>query len=379
LNQFKQDYGAELVVCSRSEDYETLANRLNFQSGVYLRPLNEEQVYHYLDSAGAELNGLREFLKRDTALQELSQSPLILNIMTLAYQGVGVEDLPQIEVVEEQRKQLFDDYIQKMFHRPNRSKVEHPYSEVQTKRWLSWLAHRMIQESQSEFFIEKMQPNWLKNRRHRLIYRLIVGLIIGLMGGLNIGLMGGLFSGLNIRLMGGLFFGLSRVLMGGLIFGLNVGLLELLIAWQNDSIQTFEIFHFNWKKLKDGLIIGLYVGLYFGLSIGLSIGLIEGLIEGLTSGLMGGLMCGLMVGLMFGLIRGLESSEIETKTSSNQGIWKSLQNAVIVVLMGGLIIGLMGGLIVGLIFGLMGGVNIEVIEMVTGGLMGGLIGWLMGG
>jgi eukaryotic-like serine/threonine-protein kinase len=145
LNQFKQDYGAELVVCSRIKDYEALSNRLNFQSAVFLRSLTLEQICCYLDSADADLTGLRALIERDMVLQELAQSPLMLNIMALTYQGVALDDLPKVEVVEERRNQLFDDYIEQMFHRPNRSKIEQKYSENQTKRWLIWLAQRMSQ------------------------------------------------------------------------------------------------------------------------------------------------------------------------------------------------------------------------------------------
>ncbi|MEQ9356041.1 NACHT domain-containing protein [Coleofasciculus chthonoplastes] len=164
LNQFKQDNGSELVVCSRIKDYEALSNRLNFQSAVYIKLLTLEQICHYLDSVGTDLAGLRKLIVEDTVLQELAQSPLMLNIMTLAYQGVAVEDLPKTEMAEERRKQLFDDYIEKMFHRPNRSKGEQRYSKFQTKHWLSWLAQRMLQESQTVFFIEGMQPRYLKNK-----------------------------------------------------------------------------------------------------------------------------------------------------------------------------------------------------------------------
>jgi len=165
LNQFKQEYyGAELVVCSRIKDYEALSSRLNFQSAVYIRLLTLEQICDYLDNVGGDLRGLRALMEEDTVLQELAQSPLMLNIMTLAYQGVAVEDLPKTEMAEERRKQLFDDYIEKMFHRPNRSKGEQRYSKFQTKHWLSWLAQRMLQESQTVFFIEGMQPRYLKNK-----------------------------------------------------------------------------------------------------------------------------------------------------------------------------------------------------------------------
>ena len=140
LNQFKQDYGAELVVCSRIKDYETLSQSLNFQSAIYLKSLTLEKICHYLDSIGSDFAGLRALIQKDKVLRELAQSPLMLNIMTLAYQGVAVEDLPITEVLEERRKQLFDDYIERMFHRLNRSKGEQRYSEAQTKHWLTWLA-----------------------------------------------------------------------------------------------------------------------------------------------------------------------------------------------------------------------------------------------
>jgi hypothetical protein len=141
-----------MVVCSRIQDYSALSNRLNFQSAVYLRALTPEQARHYLDSLKADLTGLRALIAEDTALQELAKSPLMLNIMVLAYEGVAVEDLPKTELVEERRKQLFDAYIERMFRRPTRLKVEQRYSEAQSIRWLTWLAQRMVQESQTGIF-----------------------------------------------------------------------------------------------------------------------------------------------------------------------------------------------------------------------------------
>jgi len=129
-----------------------------------------EQICHYLDDVGDDVRGLRALIAEDTVLQELAQSPLMLHIMTLAYQGVAVEDLPRTEVVEERRRQLFDDYIEKMFHRPNRSKGEQKYLKCQTKYWLIWLAQKMIQKSQTVFFIEGMQPNLFQNKTKIINY-----------------------------------------------------------------------------------------------------------------------------------------------------------------------------------------------------------------
>jgi hypothetical protein len=236
-----------------------------------------------------------------------------------------------------------------MFKRPNRSKVEHLYSEEQTKHWLNWLAHRMIQESQSIFLIERMQPILLENKRLKRIYRLSFGLIYGLSVGLIFGLIIGLIGGLIEGLIGGLLVGL----IGGLLEGHRR---------TTTGIQTVESLHLNWKKF-------LIIGLIFGLLIGLIFGLILGLIFGLIIGLNVGLSVGLSVGLIGGLIGGLESSEIETKISPNQGIWKSVQNAVIV----GLSVGLIFGLIVGLSVGLIGGLSVGLIGGLIRGLIGGLI------
>ena len=180
LNQFKQEYGAELVVCSRIKDYEALSNRLNFQSAVYIRLLNLEQIYNYLDSVGADLTGLRALMTKDTILQELASSPLTLNIMTLAYQGVALKDLPKNEVLEERRNQLFNDYIERMFNRHNRSNTEYIYSNFNTKYWLISLAKIMTSNFQTILLIEMMQPNWLKINSQKLLYQSGVNLTIAL-------------------------------------------------------------------------------------------------------------------------------------------------------------------------------------------------------
>ncbi|NEO93272.1 MAG: NACHT domain-containing protein [Moorea sp. SIO3G5] len=345
LNQFQQDYDANLVVCSRIKDYQALSNRLNFQKAVYIRLLSLEQIYHYLDSLGNDLIGLRKLIAEDTVLQELAQSPLMLNIMTLAYQGVAVEDLPKTKAVEERRKQLFDAYIEKMF---KRRKTNQQYNDAQVKHWLIWMAQRMVEESQTVFLIEKMQPYLLRNRKQKQIYGLMVGLMFGLMVGLMVGLIIGPMAMLMLGLMFGLMFGLMLGLMGG----------------SKEEIKTVEILQVNWKKILINLLM-----------VGLMGGLMGGLMEGLTEGLMRGLMFGLVVGLIRGLMVGLESSEIETKTSPNQGIWKSARNAITVWLMYGLI----GGLMFGLMAGLTEGLTESLMAALMGGLMFGLVGGLMFG
>ncbi len=242
LNDFHQNYAPEMVVCSRIKDYQELSNRLNFQSAVYLKPLTPEQVRHYLNRINADLTGLRALIKGDMALQELAKSPLMLNIMVLAYQGVAVEDLPRTEIIEERRKQLFDAYIERMFRRPTRLKVEQRYSEAQTKRWLTWLAQKMVQQSQTVFFIEGMQPTWLQGKCKRILCLL------------GIFFMSWLVSWPIGALTSWLFF--------GLIHGLCCGLLSL-YSPKGEMREIKGNLKWYWKEATNGrrrLILSSIVG-----------------------------------------------------------------------------------------------------------------------
>jgi DNA polymerase III delta prime subunit len=261
LNDFYQNYAPEMVICSRIKDYEQLSNRLNFQSAVYLKPLTPEQIRHYLGSINADLTGLRALIKGDMALQELAKSPLMLNIMVLAYQGVAVEDLPRTEIIEERRKQLFDAYIERMFCRPTRLKVEQGYSEAQTKRWLTWLAQKMVQQSPTVFFIEGMQPTWLQGKCKRILC--LLGIFF--MSWLVSWPIGALIYSLSLGVSDGLILGLGF----GLIHGLCSGLVSL--YWLKGEIREIKgNLKWYWKEATNGrrrLIVSLIVGggLFLGL------------------------------------------------------------------------------------------------------------------
>src|SRR5688572_9201604 len=94
INQLVVDYGLQgMVVCSRIKDYMALPVRLAFYRAIYIQPLTTEQVNEYLERAGGELASLRATLQADEALRNMAQSPLILNIMSLAYQNTSAENL----------------------------------------------------------------------------------------------------------------------------------------------------------------------------------------------------------------------------------------------------------------------------------------------
>lgn len=380
INRFGEEFGlAGLVVCSRQEEYSSLPVRLKLNGAIRLQPLTLEQIYDYLDIAGSKLDVLRTTLQTDEELQEMAHSPLILGIMSLAYQDMPLDALPSRTIETEiRRKQLFDTYIERMFQRKGQGNK--PYTNEQAKSWLSWLAHKMDQHDRTEFLIEQMQPDWLPTHLQKWQYffsitltllipiSLLIGLgrglflrpTVGWIAGVFIGLAVGLTIWLAIRrtfgLLGGLSVGGAFGLAVGLTLGVNyspsVGMLSGLtfgtatgliygqigrwvirgtnVRW--DKIEVVEKLSWSWLKATLGLAIGLFIGFVFGLALGQIVWPPIALEFGLAFSLAGGLLAC--------LFSGLTSDKIELKTTPNQGIRQSIRNSIQIGLLVLLAVGL---------------------------------------
>jgi hypothetical protein len=360
INHFHQEHGqTEMVVCSRIKDYEALSTRLRFQAAIYLQPLTLEQIHYYLAGTGKELATLSAALQVNPTLQELAKSPLMLSIMTLAYQGMPIEELPTRDV-KDLCHHLFNTYIERMF---NRRGANSPYSKEQAMRWLIWLAKQMTQKSETVFLIDRMQPTWLETKLQKWMYAIAVALIGGLTVGLGAGVNVGRIFGLNSGLMAGLIIGLGGCLLSGLMI--------VVIVHQIEPVETLK---WSWTKAKKNLLPGLRVGVMVGLVFALIFspamspvyGIRVTLIDSLSYGL-----SGLGTGLIFILLQGLTGSWIETRTVPNQGIRQSAKNAVVFTLIGllslGLVAELVGGRILigtttGLLFGMLSPAGIACLQ-----------------
>ena len=136
-------------------------------------------------------------------LQELTQTPLMLSIMSLACQGAGGDELARQkgDSPEERRKQIFGLYVEQMFQRKGMTSLVFPKEKI--IGWLSWLARKMREHSQSVFLVEGLQPSWLGTRAQRGAYGTVVALSLGLIFGLIFGLIVGLSVGLIFGLIEG--------------------------------------------------------------------------------------------------------------------------------------------------------------------------------
>ena len=142
INKFRNEYGlTSIVVCSRIEEYTAIQTKFSFEGAITLQPLTQNQVSVYFDKFGKSLTGVKQLLKKDKILQELATR--MLSIMVLAYKDANPDELLTSKSVEEQRKHLFNTYIDRMFERPTRTTTSY-FTKKRTLHYLSWLAYKMI-------------------------------------------------------------------------------------------------------------------------------------------------------------------------------------------------------------------------------------------
>lgn len=288
LNQFIQEHGlTEMVVCSRIRDYESLSERLKLRSAIYVQPLTFQQIDLFLERAGESLSTLKIVLQNNAELQTFASSPLILSVMSLTYQGCSSEELTQTGTLEERRKRLFDNYIERMFVRRGTTKQ---YTKEQMLKWLTWLAQKMVRESQTVFLIERIQSSWLSCFRHKLMYRfgvvLIVSLIVSLALWLNDWLWKllvpqGLVSTQTEKIFDAVVRLNSFTTHFGSIARITIALIAGLVIGLRQTIKPIETLKFSGAKAWSGMFNGFRKWSIVGLSSLTYIGLIAGSIAGL--------------------------------------------------------------------------------------------------
>jgi hypothetical protein len=326
-----------LVVCCRLMEYQWLPRRLKLNGAICIESLDLEEVSNYLGRGGSKLAALLEAIHTDPVLQELAQTPLMLSVMSLAFQGTGGKELAaqKGDFPEERRKQIFSLYVEQMFQRKGMRSVV--FRKEKTIKWLSWLAGKMREYSQTVFLLEGLQPTWLGTIAKRVAYGTVVASVLGLIFTLGLGLTFGLTVGFVYGWGSGLLFGLTT------LAGVGLG------CWAESPLKN---------GIKSGSIAGLIGGLFAGLVSGLNSGLTIGLIFGLISGLLGGLGAGSLNHIAL----------VETMSWKWNQFWKRT--------IPGLIVGLIFGLILGLIYGVFYTLNFGRSEVTKGGSW--LTRWLWG-
>jgi MFS family permease len=353
INEFRKQNGlTSLTVCSRSQDYANLNAKLSFEGAIEVQPLTQEQIAEFLNRFGDEVAGINRALEKDNALREMSEMPLFLSIMLMAYRNKRDVDIWVSQDEKAQRKHLIDTYIERMFERPRSKGIFFKKQEVLC--WLSWLASKMKEHNQIQYVFENMQPNWLDIKKQVLQYNLIYRFLFGLIIGTTFGFVLWFFAGIMFGVNQGFEYGLDAAAVPGIFVGVLIGLVAGLSNNQS-SIILFDFVSWNWNRAKVSLVAGLATGLFCGLVYGVTINPYDWKIVALV------------IGLFLGLIGmagdGLQSKRFDREKYPGQKViytLKSFFSSFLVVCFTGSLISalvgiLIGNLLTGLVLGLMGG------------------------
>jgi len=280
INTFREENGLlPMVVCSRIADYQALSHRLKLQGAVTLQPLTQSQVNTYLENTGDDLDTVRAILDEDDKLRRLVTSPLMLNIVTLAYRGYDLDEIPSFDTLAGRRKHLFDTYVDRVLKRRG---DDDRYETDKTKAHLTWLAGQMSDRAQSVYHIENMQPDWLGSRWKRIQYAvgarvLAVGMsilfftVFYFVTAMLLSLASGSFriGTESIGMMQLFGFGASSIvasLIVGTVVGGVLGSIMMTIAFFfRRKIRPVEALRWSWKRAMVGaLVLGISFAIVSG-------------------------------------------------------------------------------------------------------------------
>ncbi|MFK7803343.1 MAG: BTAD domain-containing putative transcriptional regulator [Anaerolineae bacterium] len=170
INQFRADYGLTgITVCCRLGVLRSFEQRPMLSGAITLQPISDEVASSYLIE-----RGVKQAVDRPELL-ELAQSPLMLQVIAQAGGSLNTGAISP--------NTLFQAFIDQSF------KTQSETDELERKEiesLLGWLAQQLQARSQSVFYIEDLQPDWITGRRNRLIYLLLTRILIG--GWLGIGI-----------------------------------------------------------------------------------------------------------------------------------------------------------------------------------------------
>ncbi len=360
INDYRQEHGLlPMVVCSRSTEYLTQKIPMQLAGAIVVQPLTPQQVDDYLESGGEALSALRVALQQDTELHALASTPLMLSIMTLTYHDMPVEQLLRTISPKERQRQVFEHYVERMLQRRG---IDSRYTAEQITHWLSWLARQLAQHSQSVFYIERMQPDWLvENHVHHRYPSLVAGLIFGLLGLISLGPLGGPYlANFSLQVIGlqpSFIAVLGFIILFGLISGSLVGLVNAFLyrgEYRGEAGRSADEKKGPWRRIGRHIIRGVLNGLIVGILIGFFPGLLLAHRSGgdeLTWGIAEGVLFWLLGALGFGLVDGLlgiqvsEIRPVETFAWSWARMGRNLMKYTFFGLVGSLLFALLIGVI----------------------------------
>ncbi|MEU6426139.1 helix-turn-helix transcriptional regulator [Microbispora sp. NPDC046973] len=149
-----------IVVSCRYDDL-SIARGVGAARYVQLSTPTKEDVEEYLQKNMDALADVHAALKANPALGTLLRSPLMLDVIYVAYQERSATALHVPEKSDNQRREMiFDAYVRRMVldNRPLR-RSDPP---ERTVTWLTWLARSLTERRAHIFYLDRLDLEWLR-------------------------------------------------------------------------------------------------------------------------------------------------------------------------------------------------------------------------
>jgi hypothetical protein len=328
INAFHKERGfLPIVVCCRSEDYDSLSKnsvKLQLQGAAELQLFSRERLEQYLRAGGEVLGGLQEAVDRDSSLWELIESPLMLKVAATAYRTPPSPTEPSGSTTSPTLDLLFDRYVGEMLSRraPVRS-----YDRREVDSWLAWLGYSLAILDQRVFHLESLEQGWLRNARQQRM----------LDAGLHVFIALFVFVSEGALMIYG-FRGDPSVIGASVGCGILVALC-VTTSFKLRDLHAVDRIRLNLRQVPEGLKIGLMTffpifALYGGIAVILLFRHADyrGAVEIVLGFGLVWLLMGIAVGLPVGLWRALVPGELRSRPAPNDGTRRSILSALYTVL-----------------------------------------------
>jgi hypothetical protein len=222
---------------------------------------------------------------------------------------------------------VFATYVERMLARRGAATR---YTREQTLRWLTWLARRLVQHNQTEFYLERMQPTYLTEQPARLrFYRLVVKACVVLLSSLLGTAIAAVISMLILLVTDLLIAGKMGdprayffVPLGGALIGLFAGALIGIIHSVDRDIRPAEVVTWSWRGMGQRLRRSevLKNVLFNGISYVFLSTLLFAPIAGASLALFAGLFSVLVIGPINGLVSAAAGSLLSVASDQQSSI-----------------------------------------------------------
>jgi hypothetical protein len=166
MNEYVSKYSRNVVLSCRLAEYQAIESQAKLGRAVVIQAFEASDVLEFIGRKETTYSSLAESLAHDEEMLNLCTSPLFLSMLISAYPLQPAAGLDSRGSELNARTWLLRAYVDERFNQAllRENPISLPFvgsNMGRSLRWLSWLARNLTKQSQTDFLMERLQPNWL--------------------------------------------------------------------------------------------------------------------------------------------------------------------------------------------------------------------------